>query len=791
MGYVQSHRKIFPMMKNCAILLLLCVLHIAYANDELTLEIESDELMKTGDLEHAETKDASATEIIKQIRKLNPDGTFTIGFEADDGSFKIETRDLQGNVKQGTYGYIDEHGEVKRVSYSTQNNTLFKDYKPPQLQQQTTSVKAVVNEENEENETISPASSLRYNRTFVATTRRPSSLAYLTSTNNPSTKSSVVQTIPKLPKRRISISEPNIQQSLQSTETSKIPIEGTTTVIYATSVPTPKPYLSRSMTSPNYSSLNNNKKVSAVTEKGVEIDQIERKVFIATSKDVTTLKPILSKEKNEEKSESLIKRGNTLRRQLKPDDEAQEAQQQILYGDGDESSAIYGSSFGNVRPLFTTTSQPKIPLQVLAARQRATQLQNILANSSPGTTTTTERIFTKAPKRQSKVKAIEEAKENERILTQAPSHVEQIPATQPTEPLNDRRAFQRQLPPNLEGLYRPRNYLRQMQYQPLPQAQELPVAPLNRYGQQTGQQQQQIPNGIPPFYPEQQQQQQQQLQQQPSDVFPGQFPPFYPQRNPYDSSYDRPLTVRDFERLLQILVVRQQQQPFRVNPYYPSTNPLAYPPFIPNYNQPYSQIPRPPYFNPLQSGLFDPGYQNPYYSSSMPISQAADTMIPQGGGLPFIPQQQQQQQQQEQQSIDPNQDAQRFSRRRQYNSRYFGQQNTQVPSPPISPEQEINYNLLQGPVTDNNQLPPSVREQLLYRMLMLALRSEGGPPSPYPQQQQYQPSSLASSASSVHTVLEPEQEETSTIIKSTESSSSKKPVRSVQILGEEKESEEN
>lgn len=73
------------MMKNCAILLSLCVLHIACAtaaNDELTLEIESDELMKTGDLQQAETKDASATEIIKQIRKLNPDGTFTIGFEA-------------------------------------------------------------------------------------------------------------------------------------------------------------------------------------------------------------------------------------------------------------------------------------------------------------------------------------------------------------------------------------------------------------------------------------------------------------------------------------------------------------------------------------------------------------------------------------------------------------------------------------------------------------------------------------------------------------------------------------
>lgn len=73
--------QIFPMMRNCAILLL-CVLHIASAKDELTVEIESDELMKTSDLEQAETKDASATEIIKQIRKLNPDGTFTIGFEA-------------------------------------------------------------------------------------------------------------------------------------------------------------------------------------------------------------------------------------------------------------------------------------------------------------------------------------------------------------------------------------------------------------------------------------------------------------------------------------------------------------------------------------------------------------------------------------------------------------------------------------------------------------------------------------------------------------------------------------
>lgn len=80
------------MMKSCVMLLLLCAITKA---DELTLETESDEMMKTGDLEQAETKDASATEIIKQIRKVNADGTYTIGFEADDGTFKIETRDLQ------------------------------------------------------------------------------------------------------------------------------------------------------------------------------------------------------------------------------------------------------------------------------------------------------------------------------------------------------------------------------------------------------------------------------------------------------------------------------------------------------------------------------------------------------------------------------------------------------------------------------------------------------------------------------------------------------------------------
>lgn len=741
------------MMKSCVILLVLCVAVIAKASDELTLEVESDELMKTGDLEQAETKDASATEIIKQIRKVNADGTYTIGFEADDGTFKIETRDLQGNVKQGTYGYVDEHGEVKRVQYSTENSTLYK---------------SDGTKEDEDKETISLSPSSRYNRTFASTTRRPSSLAFLTSTSGPTNKPSVIQNIPK---RRILL--PSERTTLRSQlDHTKQTFEGTTTVVYATSVPTPKPYFSRSTTSPSYSA-----KATERSDK-VEIDQVERKVFISTAKDSTTAKPVLSKDQNDEKVDP-VKRGNALRRQLRVDDEGIEAQQQVLYGGGDETSAIYGSAYGNVRPLFTTTSQPRIPLQVLAARQRATQLQTVLANSSPSTTT--EKVFVKAPKRQNAAKIkVEDVTENlnENFLTQPPLIEQKPTAESEASAADERRPFQRPLPPQLEGLYRPRNYLRQLQQQ-----QDI---------QQQQQQQQQGIQGIqdprlayrlPPNAPgpdptdlrqpaaaqrfaqqyQQPQGQQQGFPNQPAESFAS---PLFPPRSAYD--LDRPLTVRDFERLLQLLVFRQQQPSVynRINPYYPPSNPASYPPFIPGYNQPYSQIPRPPFYNPVTSGLYDPGYQNPYYSPSSPISQQFAGSGTQPDGM-F----QQAQQNLQQQAVDPNYELQRLiPRRRQYDPRLYGQQ-TQVQSPPS--EQESNYNSLQSQGGADSFLPPSVREQLLYRMLMLAIRSD----------QQYAPTTAAASSPDVHTIHEPEQQEANTI--STKSPIKKTVIRSVQILGEE------
>lgn len=747
------------MMRSCVILLLLCTAVIR-ADDELTIEIESDELMKTGDLEQAETKDASATEIIKQIRKVNADGTLTIGFEADDGTFKIETRDPQGNVKQGTYGYVDEHGEVKRVLYSTENST----------KQVTVSPEIAVKDEKE---TISLASSMRYNRTFGSTTRRPSSLSYLTSTNGP-TKPSVIQNIPT--KRRILLPSERTASRLNS-DAQKQSFEGTTTVVYATSVPTPKPYSSRSTTSPSYSA-----KATERSDK-VEIDQIERKVYISSARDSSTLKPILSKEKSEEKFD-YSRRGNALRRQLKPDDEGIEAQQQVLYGDGDESSSIYGSAYGNVRPLFTTTSQPRVPYQVLAARQRATQLQNILANSSP--VTTTEKAFTKTTKaRQSSTKVkVEDATEsfNENFLTQ-PTLIEQIPATESeASAADERRAFQRPQPPQLEGLYRPRNFLRQLQQQEFEQEQiqqqQIPDPrlayrlPPNAPGPDPTDLRQ--PGSMPAAQRFAQQYQTPQNQPQgfsnrPAESFAS---PLFPPRSAYD--LDRPLTVRDFERLLQLLVFRQQpQQPYRVNPYYPPSNPASYPPFIPGYNQPYAQIPRPPFFNPVTSGLYDPAYQNPYYSPSAPVGQQypGGTSQPGAGSEMF----QQAPQMQQQQISDQNYDLQRtIPRRRQYDPRLFSQQNQFQNSQPS--EQEINFNALQ--TQGDNFVPPSVREQLLYRMLMLAIRSD----------QQYSPSAAASAAAASsnepHTILEPEQQES---ISTKTPVASKKPVRSVQILGEESE----
>ncbi len=55
--------------------------------------------------------------ILKQINRVNDDGSYTYGFEAADGTFKVETRDNLGNVR-GKYGYVDETGQLKTIEYA-------------------------------------------------------------------------------------------------------------------------------------------------------------------------------------------------------------------------------------------------------------------------------------------------------------------------------------------------------------------------------------------------------------------------------------------------------------------------------------------------------------------------------------------------------------------------------------------------------------------------------------------------------------------------------------------------
>lgn len=54
--------------------------------------------------------------ILKQINRHNEDGSYTYGFEGGDGSFKIETKLANGEVK-GKYGFVDDTGKVRVVEY--------------------------------------------------------------------------------------------------------------------------------------------------------------------------------------------------------------------------------------------------------------------------------------------------------------------------------------------------------------------------------------------------------------------------------------------------------------------------------------------------------------------------------------------------------------------------------------------------------------------------------------------------------------------------------------------------
>ncbi|XP_021698682.1 RNA polymerase II degradation factor 1-like [Aedes aegypti] len=731
---------------------------------------EESPVSEKSDLTEAETKDPKKLEIIKQIRKINTDGSYTVGYEAEDGTFKIESRDVLGNVK-GTYGYIDENGEIQRVSYNAHNNTGIKPAPPPQV--------------TEDIVHIPP----RFNRSHIGapTTRRPPS--YHSSTSAPQ-RTSVIQTIPRKRPHMTSTTE-RPSSRMADTTTS---YEPTTASSHSTSVHTAKPLL---IIRPTPLPL------SAKT-----IEQLARPDKLE-SEHISKIYPKASPLRQKEPEKKPV-RGNFLRRQLPQESEEQfEAQQQVVYGQsaGEEIANLFSATPPGLRPIYTTTPNPRIPAAVLAARQRAAQIQNLITSERPSTTT--ERVYAKPPRKQEPAPVMyepaTEPSSETSYVTDMPVSVVQIPANsnrEVAEAAEDERRIYRQRP--IE--FRPREGYRFVPAQdrperfrvplgippqsrafPIPEQQQeylrqptqipgrgAPIAPENYPVEDeinnVAYRQQRRPQGAPPApYP--QTQQEAPVSSVPNGhSYPQQSYPvpysYNPYRNPYQSPVspyydfpDRPLTTRDFERILQILIFRHQQvqhqQALRFggysNPYF--GGPSYAPPFIPGQ---YSgaggfpaQIPRPPFYNapPTGAGYFDPRYQNPLYSPSNSNRQYS--------GARDQPSNEYQQQ--------PHQEPQSAygQRRRQY--------------APRLPEPDYQGSSGAADAFQPELLPPNVREELLYRMLMLAIQPDSGAPGAVPGGGAgLLPANLIPSGS----VPRPQ-------TTSATPSYSKKPVRSVQILGEE------
>ncbi|XP_037046964.1 uncharacterized protein LOC119081828 [Bradysia coprophila] len=792
----KSHQKISTIVIICLMFTLGLVKQTNSLSPTTTIQpsIEQSELIDKSDLDNAETKDAQKSEIIKQIRRMNDDGSYTVGYEAVDGTFKIESRDVLGNVK-GTYGYVDANGEIKRVSYTANN--------------QSSGLKSTTSQPTDQEEVVHIP---RQNKTgFVAasTTRRPPSLAYLTSSPASPTRPSVVQPIPK---RRILLSSSErspyshqFSSTRQNEYTTVTPRnnkgEPTTTVVYATSVPSFKPHINIRPTP-----LPTTYKTEQLTRPDkLEITDHVSKVQINSNRESSTSKPVF--EAQEEKvSERKSVRGNHLRRQLADDhDEKFEAQQQVIYSQsaGDDSSHIYGGVTGTARPLFTTSS-PRIPSLVLAARSRAAQLQNAI---NAQTTSTTEKVYAKPPRRRPEPDDDEQTTEStseNNYITQGPVPV-QIPANRDVQEASedDKRVYRR--PVVAYQPRAPREFLRQSQPTsdfdyggprqfrlPIPQAYPPPPYPqgyqrpvytetprpeAEQYLRETsasghkGAAAAATPAQFPAVDPNDpyqaqrgrqylpyQQQRGESGYEQPSIPVPFSPNPYSPYRQPLPSQYynnpDRPLTARDFERLLNLLVVRHQQfgrfnyNGFGgglggpVNPYYSG----GYNPYGPSQFG-YQQIPRPPLYNP-----YDPRYSG-YNQQPVP---------PLYGQYSENENMYQQQQQQPQQITAPDQQipfiGQRsIPRRKPYGQQYFGAPDNNYP---IRPE----YTEASQP--QGEYLPSEVREELLYRMLLLAMHpneAQGSEP------EASSPEYVASSAAT--TTIAPNK--------------FRKPVRSVQILGEE------
>ncbi|XP_018569732.1 uncharacterized protein LOC108909790 [Anoplophora glabripennis] len=283
------------------------------------------------ELVQSESKDGKL-EIIKRIKKINDDGSYTIGYEADDGSFKIESRDVLGQIK-GTYGFVDEEGQIKRVSYSTSNSSELITRPEPS---------SVVQRIPNKNKT---------------TTRIP-----VTTQSTPTTTSnSVIQSIAR---RRASIATSTTTQRPNYNDVINVAARTTnrSSPITYTSAPPRVLVQSRTPITSTVATQTHTAKSEGqlirpetVTQKPTELPLFRRLAFKQLEDD----KPVTE----EPESEGT---GNILRRQLSQENTRDYNVQEHLYSLqqslGHDTTDVYSSSMttGTPRPLFTTTNRPRI-----------------------------------------------------------------------------------------------------------------------------------------------------------------------------------------------------------------------------------------------------------------------------------------------------------------------------------------------------------------------------------------------------------------------------------------------
>ncbi|XP_075974641.1 uncharacterized protein LOC142975587 [Anticarsia gemmatalis] len=508
------------------LLIIACITTASATNSTKDATTESPTNSTKEILKASETADPKKVEIVKQIRRLNEDGSYTIGYEADDGTFKIENRDVRGNVK-GTFGYIDQDGEIKRVTYTSSSDST-----PVPVTTTTTP--------------STPTMIVRVNKTVSSTTRRPLATVVYPTRGSYTTRGTVIQAIPR---RRVHASSTRAPHVETTTENQK-PEETTSNIL--------------NLYKPKIDDVKTRTQILKPMSASVKDDLITKQT---TTKIPVTVKPVYEHitEKNQD---SDANKANTIRRELtgtSPNPRMVSLQQSV----GDDSTDVYGShlSMGTVRPLFTTTTpRPRlVPIHSLvAARQKIQEQYQDVPIQEQETTieASTGRVF-----------------DQDSVVTTNPVPVVHFqPQREPDDRIYQQHLYRR---PQAAVHFRTREYLRDNPGSPVPIGNQRPY--LQYDYQNKVLEPQYVKEPIPS------QQKSAESTNEPYDVTPvtriipipvdergvplqgyqarfvnpyrPQQPLFQPRYSPADemSAIASPVSTRDLRRLLHILILRQNR----------------------------------------------------------------------------------------------------------------------------------------------------------------------------------------------------------------------------------------